>query len=138
MSMKDKIRVHIEIERQNREKLNAWKKEQKGGEIMTGRELAVYILANGYDDKPLVTYIDGNPVPVFDVCYEVGRKELVVLPDTRTAYTLTPEELTEYERGNGTDSAVNLLLLTPPDRYAGDYAETLAGLTTKLTTNQRH
>lgn len=31
MSMKEKIRAHIEIERQNREKLNAWKKEQKKG-----------------------------------------------------------------------------------------------------------
>lgn len=105
---------------------------------MTGRELALYILANKYDDKPLVTYIDGNPVPVFDVCYEVGRGELVVLPDTRTECNLTPEELAEYETDCGTDAALNLLLLTPPDRYTGDYAETLAGLTTKLTTNQRH
>jgi hypothetical protein len=48
---------------------------------MTGRELAMYILANGYDNKPLVIYIDGKAVPIWDVCYELSRKELVILPD---------------------------------------------------------
>ena len=53
---------------------------QKGGNV-TGRELAMYILANGYDNKPLVIYIDGKAVPIWDVCYELSRKELVILPD---------------------------------------------------------
>lgn len=51
---------------------------------MTGRELAMYILANGYDNKPLVIYIDGKAVPIWDVCYELSRKELVILPDYQT------------------------------------------------------
>ena len=29
MTMKEKIRIHIQIERENREKLEAWKKQQK-------------------------------------------------------------------------------------------------------------
>lgn len=51
---------------------------------MTGREAALYILANHYDDKPLVIYIDGKAVQVWDICYELSKRELVVLPDYRS------------------------------------------------------
>ena len=50
---------------------------------MTGHEAALYILANNYDDKPLVVYIEGKEIPVYDICYELGRKQLVILPDYR-------------------------------------------------------
>jgi hypothetical protein len=49
-------------------------------------------------------------------------------------WMLTPEDLAEYERLHGKAAAASLLLLTPPDRFAGDYEETFAGLTTELTT----
>lgn len=55
---------------------------------MTGREAAMYILVNHYDDKPLVVYIDGKAVPVYDIDYEISKKELVILPD----YTKEGEE----------------------------------------------
>ena len=48
---------------------------------MTGREAANYILINGYDDKPLVIYIEGKRLEIWDICYELGNKELVILPD---------------------------------------------------------
>jgi len=47
---------------------------------------------------------------------------------------LTPEDLADYAQRNGNPAAASLLLLTPPDRFAGDYEETLARLTTVLTT----
>lgn len=50
---------------------------------MTGREAALYILANGYDDKPLVICIDGKAVQVWDVCYDICNRELIILPDCR-------------------------------------------------------
>jgi hypothetical protein len=50
---------------------------------MTGREAAIYMLVNGFDEYPLVVYIDGKPVQVYSICYEPSRKELVVLPDYR-------------------------------------------------------
>lgn len=56
------------------------------GQNMTGREAAMYILANGYDDKMLVIYIDGKAVQILDICYEIGRRELVILPDYQTDY----------------------------------------------------
>jgi hypothetical protein len=31
MTLKEKLKVHAEIERQNRAKLEAWKKQKKGG-----------------------------------------------------------------------------------------------------------
>jgi hypothetical protein len=49
-------------------------------------------------------------------------------------YMLTPAELAEYEHLHGKDAAASLLLLTPPDRFTGDYEETYARLTTVLTT----
>lgn len=49
-------------------------------------------------------------------------------------WILAPEELAEYERAHGQAAAATLLLLTPPDRFAGDYEETFARLTTVLTT----
>lgn len=51
------------------------------GDSMTGREAVEYILNNRYDNQPLVVYIDGKEVPVWDICYEMGRKNLVILPD---------------------------------------------------------
>ena len=51
---------------------------------MTGREAAMYILINGYDSAPLVIYIDGKPVQIFDIDFELARKELVILPDYQT------------------------------------------------------
>ncbi len=51
---------------------------------MTGREAAAYIIANGYEEKPLVIYIDGKAIPIWDICYELGKKELVILPDYPT------------------------------------------------------
>ena len=51
---------------------------------MTGREAATYILANAYEDKPLVVYIEGKEIPVYDICYELSRKQLVILPDYHT------------------------------------------------------
>jgi len=50
---------------------------------MTGRDAAIYILANKYDDKPLVIYLDGKAVQIYDISYELSRKELVILPDYR-------------------------------------------------------
>lgn len=41
-------------------------------------------------------------------------------------WTLTVAELEDYERECGTAAAASLLLLTPPDRFEGDYEETLA------------
>lgn len=54
---------------------------------MTGREAVDYIVINHYDDKELVIYLDGKPVPVYSIDYELSRKELVVLPDYRTDET---------------------------------------------------
>ena len=51
---------------------------------MTGREAANYILINRYDDAPLVIYIDGKAIQIYDICYEPSRKELVILPDYGT------------------------------------------------------
>ena len=51
------------------------------GDIVTGRDLATYVLVNGYDNAPLVVYIDGKAVRVYDVCFEIGNGELVVMPD---------------------------------------------------------
>jgi hypothetical protein len=48
---------------------------------VTGRDLATYVLVNGYDNAPLVVYIDGKAVRVYDVCFEIGNGELVVMPD---------------------------------------------------------
>lgn len=49
-------------------------------------------------------------------------------------WVLTPEELAEYAQAHGKTAAVSLLLLTPPDRFTGDYEAAFAGLTTVLTT----
>ena len=57
--------------------------EKEGGGGVTGRDAINYILANNYDDKPLVVYIEGKEIPVYDICYEFGRKQLVILPDYR-------------------------------------------------------
>lgn len=54
---------------------------------MTGREVVDYIVINHYDDKELVIYLDGKPVPVYSIDYELSRKELVVLPDYRPEET---------------------------------------------------
>ena len=51
---------------------------------MTGREAAEYILINRADDSPLVIYIDGQEVPISDICLEPGRNALVIIPDYRT------------------------------------------------------
>ena len=59
---------------------------------MTGREAALYILANGYDDKPLVIYIDGKAVQIFDICYDICKRELVIIPDYQIDYQ-TPCEM---------------------------------------------
>lgn len=49
-------------------------------------------------------------------------------------WTLTVAELEDYERECGTAAAASLLLLTPPDRFEGNYEETFARLTTNTTT----
>ena len=49
-------------------------------------------------------------------------------------YMLTIADLEEYRQLHGNTAAVSLLLLTPPDRFAGDYEAAFAGLTTVLTT----
>lgn len=49
-------------------------------------------------------------------------------------WMLTPEDLADYARRYGNPAAASLLLLTPPDRFAGDYEAAFAALTTKLTT----
>ena len=49
---------------------------------MTGRDAVRYIIVNGYDDAPLVIYVNGKPIQVFDICFEPGEKELVILLDT--------------------------------------------------------
>ena len=41
-------------------------------------------------------------------------------------FTLTVEELEDYAKLYGNTAAASLLLLTPPDRFEGDYEETLA------------
>lgn len=52
----------------------------------------------------------------------------------KDVWFLTTEELAEYEQLHGQAAAATLLLLTPPDMFAGDYEETFARLTTFLTT----
>lgn len=47
---------------------------------------------------------------------------------------LTPADLERFEDKYGRTAAATLLLLTPPDMFAGDYEETFARLTTVLTT----
>ena len=49
-------------------------------------------------------------------------------------WMLTPEELADYSHKYGNTAGASLLLLTPPDRFAGDYEAAFAALTTKLTT----
>lgn len=49
-------------------------------------------------------------------------------------WTLTVEELNDYAQRHGNAAAASLLLLCQPDRFAGDYEETFARLTTELTT----
>ncbi len=51
-----------------------------------------------------------------------------------TEWVLTPEELEQYAQRHGNAAAASLLLLCPPDRFAGEYEETFARLTTELTT----
>lgn len=47
---------------------------------------------------------------------------------------LTTEELAEYAQRHGNTAAASLLLLTPPDRFTGDYEAAFAALTTEVTT----
>lgn len=49
-------------------------------------------------------------------------------------WMLTVAELEDYERECGTAAAASLLLLTPPDRFEGNYEATFARLTTNATT----
>ena len=42
------------------------------------------------------------------------------------------KELLDYEKVCGTESAINLLLLTPPDRFEDDYDETMKELEERL------
>ena len=49
-------------------------------------------------------------------------------------WMLTPEDLADYAQRHGNTAAASLLLLTPPDMFAGDYEAAFAGLTTVLTT----
>lgn len=44
-------------------------------------------------------------------------------------YTLTPAELEAHEQECGAKSAMGLLLLCPPDRFAGDYDRAMADIT---------
>lgn len=51
-----------------------------------------------------------------------------------TDWMLTTADLADYAERHGRTAAASLLLLTPPDRFAGDYEEAFANLTTVLTT----
>lgn len=44
-------------------------------------------------------------------------------------YTLTPAELEAHKEECGAKSAMGLLLLCPPDRFAGDYDRAMADIT---------
>lgn len=50
-------------------------------------------------------------------------------------WTLTVAELEDYEQECGAAAAASLLLITPPDRFEGDYEETFERLTTKAKAN---
>jgi hypothetical protein len=54
-------------------------------------------------------------------------------------WMLTPEDLADYAKRYGDTAAASLLLITPPDRFAGDYEEAFASVTvtTELTTNAK-
>ena len=41
--------------------------------------------------------------------------------DYGLAPTITPEEIRDYAKAFGNDAAASLLILTPPDRFEGDY-----------------
>jgi hypothetical protein len=49
-------------------------------------------------------------------------------------FMLTPADLEGYEARHGRTAAATLLLLTPPDRYTGDWMDAFERLTTDLTT----
>lgn len=49
-------------------------------------------------------------------------------------WMLTPADLELFADKYGRAAAASLLLLTPPDRFAGDYEAAFAALTTELTT----
>ena len=49
-------------------------------------------------------------------------------------FMLTPADLERFEAKYGRTAAASLLLLTPPDRYTGDWKDAFECLTTELTT----
>lgn len=46
-------------------------------------------------------------------------------------FMLTPAELERFEELHGKTAAATLLLLTPPDRYTGDWMDAFERLTEK-------